>query len=1088
MQGVRGSAPIVDAHSEGNPAEESADPRSPGGRAFAPEIAPGGPQGPVAVDLGFDFDPNDNKLITCVGALAAKIEAPPQSGSCRAAFITAGHCAVQGQRQFVTMTVGMQASGLGQDFVVKNAPGYLAFRNHGLPIKTNNGGAVVQRIEPAFDSALIKVELPCHVIEKLPVTPIALGEKPKVGDKLTVLRRHKPVVDPKEGVVNPGGGNAVTGAIEQSEGDYLWKIGGLKNVSPQPGKDGIYGGDSGGPVVDAHGHLFSVLSRGLPGSAVGSDAWVDSQVPEWADQVLRGWGFPGGTPVDSSHSPGALASNQIPPRINPNRTAAVPPSESVVATPSEPVTFTPNNGAAAPLSDSQRRAIHQYENDLKYASGKPRYRFPENMFTDVPNGGTGKIIIAYFGKNPRPELEALEPQNPMVDFRFYHDGSPEHGEAAFWNEDGHNIHALAVDGLGRKIGRFNSPEQALRDVNQTGEPALLQNYLAAKRAQQAPTHASPAQIAQVPVQVPPNREPSVVALPGKTNRVPSSSFLTSASTGVQGVRSSPETLDLPAVHNREPLSTAFAPHELGGFIQNNCAKCHGGGTAPPFPQFVSDWEQWKNLLDQGNPSARVWLAQFNSKVVHGEMLAQARLSKTAGPGKDFHDFIAAAAERYPGRRPSRLLAASFGGAEKLGSADAEFMIDPAKKNEYLAVLRGAKIADPEIARQLKEFDAIWDTTGNPAWSWAPHGGDGGKKGARPVATSEPAPSLKGVLFDFVNGLYKWKEPFADGFAIDSNTKGLKRFSIIRFPRDASGNLVRGVAGFEKVDKYISRHGPNLQTEGTFEKGDLLTPWASFPPGTRVYEVLYTNVNGKPMAVDILSREKRISPDGKIAEWIPDALRADSSPEKIRNWVAAQTDTSNPDYAKILTALNNPVRDAIRSNLGSGNGGAPFVVNGRRTNEIVGSKSVVRDVSQATIERLFRDLAMESASGKSSAGLEFSNVYSGAHRNIDVSKQNCRNCHSSAGQSFRTVFGEAGLADGPVFSYGNVGGYDSVLGAPWFSPQDLRAYQTSHQTGKVNYKMRPEWAKFFQTYDKTKHDRTQYRRSDPYQVSDNPLLN
>jgi len=57
----------------------------------------------------------------------------------------------------------------------------------------------------------------------------------------------------------------------------------------------------------------------------------------------------------------------------------------------------------------------------------------------------------------------------------------------------------------------------------------------------------------------------------------------------------------------------------------------------------------------------------------------------------------------------------------------------------------------------------------------------------------------------------------------------------------------------------------------------------------------------------------------------------------------------------------------------------------------------------------------------------------------------------------------------------------VLSAPWFSREALAQYGR-----KVIKEMRPEWARFFETYDPNRHPPSIYRRSTRWRPGDRPL--
>lgn len=671
--------------------------------------------------------------------------------------------------------------------------------------------------------------------------------------------------------------------------------------------------------------------------------------------------------------------------------------------------------------------IDRYENGMKYMDGTPRERFHADTFKDVPQGGTGKLILAYWGDRDDPSLHALAAGNPLVEVRRYAWGSPE-------QRFNPRTQAVALDGLGRKITRYAfSPIEAFRSLMGGEEPVLLERYLRAKGSRSTAPIPSPiATFAPMPSFAPPSA-------------------------------------------SRPGTASADAPASLHSAITGKCVSCHGR-SAPAFPEFVKDWGRWESLLNAGDPEAKRWLSRFNDKVVNGNMLALSGLSTDHGPGKDIVDLIGGASHRFGGPVPPKSDA-----IRHLGSPEASYMINPAKREEYFNVLLGSNIANPELQKALLEFDGMWDSEGSPAWSWAPIGGDSGRKGQRPV-DREPSSPVMPHLFENVDGKWQWKKPFNKGFAQGKDTRGIKSFFLIRFPRDEAGNLIKGVRGTES---HLS-HRDLSSSNGYASSPREGTPdiWASFPEGTRVMEILYSTSLGEPVLVDVLSREKRISPGGQTVTWVPDAHRIDASPDKIRKWVQSQPDaTTNPDLAKILAAVGTTQSDSIRSNLGAGNsGGAPFVVDGARTNVIHGSKSVLPPgISRETLLRMYKTMPQTSAAGSDGWQLEVQDVYAGAHRGIKVDSKTCANCHGSAGESFQSVFAEAGLPTTSVSAYGNVGGYDGVLSAPWFNREALNEYGQ-----RVRTDMRPEWGKFFEDYDPSRHSANRYLRTVPWGMGDRPL--
>lgn len=156
-----------------------------------------------------------------------------------------------------------------------------------------------------------------------------------------------------------------------------------------------------------------------------------------------------------------------------------PPSRAVAS--SDPVKEYEELQYEVTQVDSQGRRY------LKKIGRRERYHAcdtgSQKEFADVPIGGTGKIIVAYFGPR-RQNLHDAAAGNPWVEVRNYPVGSLEHCEAKLFD-----VQTLALDGLGRKISRWPmDPAQVLNEMltDQNGELSKLRRYLAAKK-----THASP---------------------------------------------------------------------------------------------------------------------------------------------------------------------------------------------------------------------------------------------------------------------------------------------------------------------------------------------------------------------------------------------------------------------------------------------------------------------------------------------------------------------------------------------------------------------------------------------------------------------
>jgi hypothetical protein len=147
--------------------------------------------------------------------------------------------------------------------------------------------------------------------------------------------------------------------------------------------------------------------------------------------------------------------------------------------------------AADSAEASEARKVIASYNDLRYevAGRAPRERFTHG-FTDIPQGGNGKLTFAYFADQDDPQVEAIAAGNRSVEVRRgpydprtasnalvqvvrYPLSAKEHSNYP----DGF---AVSIDGLGRKITRHGGPpSEALKSLLAGPEPKLLSQYRAA---------------------------------------------------------------------------------------------------------------------------------------------------------------------------------------------------------------------------------------------------------------------------------------------------------------------------------------------------------------------------------------------------------------------------------------------------------------------------------------------------------------------------------------------------------------------------------------------------------------------------------
>lgn len=1041
--GTESRRPIADSPSR----EESARIADPlPSQQELPSYTPTNPPPAISLDLkGFTAD---GKAFACQ-ATPVKLSELASPGLCKLALYTAGHCVLNPRTALGHVGFILRTPGFNGRVNIKGTPGWQTnrFAETFVPeafIRDTKDmieeqrealrrGEAISSTAVVPDGGLLFITAPCREFSEIKTVDFAPQNSDgmvQFGTYNWIQKRNRTVGN------NRGTSRRLQFQNPEVDGELIRVI-----VPSSQGEEafGIIGGDSGGGIFDNHGRLLGSTSgssldipldgaEGLDGKkdpryAITKNLAGETLVP---DHNVTFWGK--GT---------AWAQDVIEKKMGKLKKAN-PDLAAPFFSRRNPTDTQPH--AEPTRGNSQHPDIQRYEN-LQYFTGGRRERFdyPAGVFKDVPIGGTGKIILAYFGNRDREDLKAMASRNPLFEVRRYPFHSPEHQHAELFRTE-----ALAIDGLGRKITRFTGdPMQALQSLMRGNEPVLLSRYLSAKKALRTPSSDE--------------ARTQEASLPRTEHAAP---FL----------------IPVPQ-HQGRSEADRFNASNLGPFIVQNCNSCHAQGrSASPFPNFVYNWNQWQGLINQHDPMALDMLRRFNSKVVHGEMLTNAGLSRTQGIGKAFSDFIAM---QSPPANPELAQ-----GLKKMGSKDAVSMADPKKLQEYLGVLKNANIPDHALKWELLDFDAIYDSIGNQPWSWAAARGESGLGGQRPVGRA-PAIPPRADLFENINGVWKWREPFSSGFSVDNNTSGLEKFTLVKFPRDRNGQIIKGARGTEKKIRAVNRaFSEEIAHRGGESFDDLDSIWASFPEGTKVFEVFYSQIDGKLVPVDILVREKRITPDGGKVVWVPDALRQDSSPEKIKNWVMGQSGwQENPHLRAIFNAVSRAERDGVVSTLGADrSGGRPFNVAGQFTNQIPASKSVLPEgVDEKVLARMYQELPMESAAGVQSWQLEPRQMFKNSHRGIAVNVQTCTNCHTSAGEAFRDVFTYAGLARGGVSQYGNMQGYDGVLSAPWFSAQALAQYGT-----KITTQMRPEWAKFFDDYNPTLHPKERFRRTERFNVSDHPL--
>ena len=192
---------------------------------------------------------------------------------CRAAFLTAAHCA--GTGGFTHVVVKGEDAGFGRDFKMNYNKNYFDKRWIGFP---SPGGG---RKQSGYDSLVFGGNVPCAYVAGFPVK--LATSKPKLGENLTILRHRE--VEPGW---NPGGGNGAMGKLSENLSDsYLWHVRGYN-------KNKIYPGDSGAPTVNSLGEVVGVLSEGEDRNAFKDKgtylALIDSTAAQWARERITSWG------------------------------------------------------------------------------------------------------------------------------------------------------------------------------------------------------------------------------------------------------------------------------------------------------------------------------------------------------------------------------------------------------------------------------------------------------------------------------------------------------------------------------------------------------------------------------------------------------------------------------------------------------------------------------------------------------------------------------------------------------------------------------------------------------------------------------
>jgi hypothetical protein len=333
-------------------------------------------------------------------------------------------------------------------------------------IHTAQGPAIADNTQIQSDYALISFRIACSIVSPDEVAPVA--NRPLFVNDLISPITQENTIAPSHLTSEPSG---FPGQLKAN----------LKNLGS------IQLGDSGGPVFNQQGELIGAISTiAVPEGKTRETAnamTFDPKGPKWALEKIRER-TPKSLTQEKSVSP------ELPSQPNPD-SSKIPDNFKA-----EPEKNSPKGrGIASHSSQNQiKKAISDYENlhyqGIGQTSGAmedlgPRERFDDRrftgkMFTDIPQGGTGKLRLAYFG--PRnDELERSAQANPLIEVRRYDFDSPEHQHAHLFNAQ-----ALGVDGLGRKITRYGmDPMTALNSMIQSELP-LLKKYLEAKNSQAKP--------------------------------------------------------------------------------------------------------------------------------------------------------------------------------------------------------------------------------------------------------------------------------------------------------------------------------------------------------------------------------------------------------------------------------------------------------------------------------------------------------------------------------------------------------------------------------------------------------------------------
>jgi hypothetical protein len=645
---------------------------------------------------------------------------------------------------------------------------------------------------------------------------------------------------------------------------------------------------------------------------------------------------------------------------------------------------------------AHNQAMREYEG-LRYEVGDraPRERFSYG-FADIPQGGTGQIVFAYFGSRENPDLQRIVNEaglSNLVVPKFYAPHTPEARHIAATNQQlarqGMSpINSVSIDGLGRKITRYSeSLESNLAGLIRGPEPRRLQQYLAAKSQGQ--------QLATVQNELKARQVGDARHTPSPGNRI-----------------------NLVSSEPRAPSSVGAGALPHGALTQ--CASCHAQeqGRVPALKNFTS--------------VASIEAAFKNGTVTEGllegmfaHMQLQPRYNISAEDKQALRDFVLNRRERDP---------ASLKGAQPAVTPRLQLMSSSDPRIPTLP-----KFTGPMGDFLSRHISGATFHTSKESPALALHFSPEGTAHVYETMTNGNHATFGDISQGNGNREFPWRNPGGT----DHVTNGGSHVKFFIPPASGPMLVVKDMYKYVQTPK-----GPQLSAVGGAHHGDVNTPampTAEIQPGTVEGEVLTVkSPSGKSVPFQI--RLHTMTPQGlKFDVLAP----FEDSADLVRAVAAKAQWQKDPQVKAFLEKMKNPSSTLLVSDIAASFASPKARVNSETEKLGAGNRNVEDAVMMrkaiaqklpplppALVEELLTTTPFKSVFGKpwvsTDKGEGWAPVADGFHivpngfsgHHIPMTQVSCASCHSATARHMDHK-------DPPMHRMTQIGFSDSQGNRDWY---------------------------------------------------------